>query len=1492
MNVRRNVLLLLLCSALFVPALEAASPNVVISQVYGGGGNGGSQFRNDFIELYNRGTSAVCLNGWSVQYASAAGTSWAVTPLNGSLAPGSYYLVQEAAGAGILQPLLPTPNTTGIIAMSSTDGKVALVASTTPLSVVSPATCPATAGTVDLISYGTSTCAETSPTPKISNTTAAIRKSGNADTDNNAADFEIKPPAPRSSAPVSCGNVAPVINASANPIATVNQDAAPFNVGLTGSDDGGIYQWSATAGAGIASVSVAAGQSTSNVSYLVTLQAGFAGTASFTASLSDSVNPAVTRVVNVAVNGATPNNPPSIINPPNPATTVAQDAAPFTVAISGSDDNSIYQWSATAGIGVTTVAVGGGQGSANVTFTVSLQAGFSGTASITATLSDGVNTPANRVVNISVTPAPLPPLDHVVISQVYGGGGNGGATFRNDYVELYNPSTTTFDLGGWSIQYGSASGTTWQLQPLGGPIQPGEYYLISLGSNGAIGAALPAANVLGDLNLSGTSGKVALVNNLEALPSACPIGDATAGIVDLVGYGSPNCREGASNAPAPGNATAIFRKNGGFADTNVNGADFVTGTPAPRRTAPIVEIGPYVLTTDPRNNFASAPRDLSLTVTFTEPVVVDTAWFNISCAATGLHNDATIAGSARSWIITPNRTFQPGESCSVTIARNAVHDVDSDDSAPGTDTLKADYTFSFTIATGTSPAYDIDVHLTMGNPNGAVADTTTPNNYLMLKPEFALSYNRDRGIPNWVSWHLDDTWVGSLTRVDTFRPDPAVPSDWYRVTHIDYAGSGFDRGHMVPNADRDKETSMPINQATFLMSNILPQAPDNNQGPWANLENFLRTLLPFNEIYIVAGGAGNGGTGSNGAATIMTLANGKIAVPAQTWKVALVIPKQSGNDVTRVSGSSRTISVLMPNTQGIRTTNQNDWMNFLTTVDQIEALTGYDFFSNVADAVENSIEAGTNGTNPPGVANQSVSTTEDTARTFTLDAVSANGGPLTYTILTQPSHGSLSGSGSNQTFTPAPDFNGADTFTYQVSEGAARSNVGTVTVTILEANDVPSAGSDSASTNEDQFLQLAVTALTLNDTAGPANESAQTLTVTRVFSTANTNGTVVLSNGQVTYTSTPNFNGPASFQYEVCDNGVTAGLTASLCATATVSVNVAPVNDAPTISIQLPVSTSEGSSVTATASVADIDMSDTLSISWTVSRNGVSYGTGNGAGFTFTPDDNGAYLVTATVSDGSASASAAGTVAVANQAPLITTLSGPTSALALGSIATLRLTYTDAGAADTHTATFLWDDGSNASVTCSGGLCTASRTYQAAGTYGVEVRLTDDDGATVTVRYDYIIVVDPNGGSVTGGGFFDSPAGALVPDPGFSGRISFGFTARYQRNQLVPEGNTTIQFHGAGLDFHSSTYEWLVVSGAKAQYKGTMTSDSVAYGFLLTLEDGKVKGAKNADRIRLKIWNQASGVTVYDNVPGASDDLDASPMQAVGGGSVNVHSGK
>ncbi|MFI2612965.1 lamin tail domain-containing protein [Kitasatospora sp. NPDC018619] len=178
---------------------QAASPDIVISQVYGGGGNSGAPYANDFVELYNRGTAPVSVTGWTVQYASAAGSSWSRTTLSGTIAPGHYFLVQEAAGTGA-GSALPAADATGTIAMSATSGKVALVTNGTALTCSSG--CAGQSGVRDLVGYGTgASSAEGSPTGNLSNSTAALRAGGGAtDTDNNATDFVTGAPVPRNSA--------------------------------------------------------------------------------------------------------------------------------------------------------------------------------------------------------------------------------------------------------------------------------------------------------------------------------------------------------------------------------------------------------------------------------------------------------------------------------------------------------------------------------------------------------------------------------------------------------------------------------------------------------------------------------------------------------------------------------------------------------------------------------------------------------------------------------------------------------------------------------------------------------------------------------------------------------------------------------------------------------------------------------------------------------------------------------------------------------------------------------------------------------------------------------------------------------------------------------------------------------------------------------------------------------------------------------------------
>lgn len=239
-------------------------------------------------------------------------------------------------------------------------------------------------------------------------------------------------------------------------------------------------------------------------------------------------------------------------------------------------------------------------------------------------------------------------------------------------------------------------------------------------------------------------------------------------------------------------------------------------------------------------------------------------------------------------------------------------------------------------------------NLLMGNPSGAVASSSYPTNYLMDQTYFVESYNRDRGTPNWVSWYVGSSTLGSTDRTDAFRADTSLPSGWYQVQSTSYSGSGFDRGHNCPSADRTTTTT--ANQATFLMSNMIPQAPNNNQQTWANLENYARSLVTAgNEVYVVMGSYGTGGTGSNGYTT--TVDAGRVTVPSNIWKVIVVLAN-GNNDLSRVTGSTRVIAVNTPNTNSINT----DWKTYRCTVRSIESATGYNLLSALPQSVQDAVE--------------------------------------------------------------------------------------------------------------------------------------------------------------------------------------------------------------------------------------------------------------------------------------------------------------------------------------------------------------------------------------------------------------------------------------------------------------------------------------------------------------------------------------------------------
>ena len=969
-------------------------------------------------------------------------------------------------------------------------------------------------------------------------------------------------------------------------------------------------------------------------------------------------------------------------------------------------------------------------------------------------------------ISLSVQAAP-PPAGSVVISQVYGGGGNSGATYRNDFIEIFNRSQNPVDLTGWSVQYASAAGTSWNVSPLTGfVLQPGQYYLIqqAAGTGGSVN--LPTPDATGTTGMGAENAKVALMRTTVALSGSSPVGNPD--LMDFIGYGSANAYEGTAAAPRLSNTTAALRARNGCKDTDQNNVNFVAGAPTPRNTStpfnvcPTGDFPPEVSSTNPANGGTNFPLAGNITVNFDDAVTVQDGGFTLSCTTSGAHTLA-VTGGPTTFTLNPDTDLASGEQCTATVLASHVA---SQGATPVP--MAADYAWTFVTLIVRNPAD----HMVMGNPSGAVTDVNQPLNYLMMKPQYALSYNNDKGIPNWTSWHLDSTWTTSVAdRQNDFRPDDTLPAGFKRVAGgYNFATYGFDRGHMVPSADRT--SSVEDNSSTFLMTNIIPQASGNNQGPWANLENYTRTLLngSANELYIVSGGHGVGGTSTTGNwDSIVDTAGNSVTVPNLTWKVFLVLPRANGNDVARVDTSTRTFAVIMPNRDNIRS---DDWRKYIATVDQVEALTGYDFFSNVPDHIEAVIEAQLDAEyNTAPVANdQSVATPEDTQKQITLTSSDFNvNNTFTYTVVSGPANGVLGGTGRELTYTPNADYNGPDSFTFKVSDGGKESNTATVNINVTSANDAPTANGDQKATNEDTTLSFPASDLAANDSAGPADEGGQTLSVTSVIAGANTNGTVSLAGGQVTYTPAANFHGPASFDYQVCDNGTTNGSPDPKCATATVDVTVSPVNDAPTLSnVPAAATIPELAEYAFAAQGADVD-GDTLSYSLVNAPAGASINPATGQ-FAWTPAEaqggtGSPFQFTVRVSDGTASAERSVTLTVTevNQAPTLAPIGDKTAFL--GSTLMFAVSGADADLpAQTLTYSLTGAFPAGASINPATGVFNWTPTAAQAGqVYTFTVRVTDNGAgqlyAQETIRVGaaytwsgYLQPINPDGSSLFNAG--------------------------------------------------------------------------------------------------------------------------------------------
>jgi endonuclease G len=527
---------------------------------------------------------------------------------------------------------------------------------------------------------------------------------------------------------------------------------------------------------------------------------------------------------------------------------------------------------------------------------------------------------------------------NIVISQFQVAGGGSNAA-NDEFIELHNTSANNFDLNGHRLVYRSAAGSgdvafvEWTTSTI---IAPGAYYLIaSTNYDGAVTPNLTYNPTTCSCSMSATGGGLAIRNG--ALNTGI--------IIDSVGYGSAtNAFIETAVTAAPAANTSQARQNVACQDTDNNAGDFLNINPSmPRNSATTPNVcsggGNSIFASGAANPNPVLPGGTTLFTVSVSPATTPPSTF-LTVAA-----NLTQVGGASSQPFFDNGT--------------------NGDVTPGDNIFSFQYTIPTTIGAGAKiipfvaadaegraassvitlnvsvPANN-DNPLLFGNPSNATADVANENNYLMMKPQYWLSYNRSRATANWVAWRLDSSWIGDAPRQDDFRPDTTLPAGWYQVTDADYSGSGYDRGHMTPSGDRTR--SIPDNSATFLMTNIVPQIAANNQGPWEEFETYCRTLVSQgNELYIISGVEGN----------IGTIAQGRIVVPRNTWKVVIVLPNGS-DDLARVSKSTRVIAIVVPNFQPL---NINaPWRQFRKSVDQVEALTGYNFFSNIPKITQEIME--------------------------------------------------------------------------------------------------------------------------------------------------------------------------------------------------------------------------------------------------------------------------------------------------------------------------------------------------------------------------------------------------------------------------------------------------------------------------------------------------------------------------------------------------------
>jgi DNA/RNA endonuclease G (NUC1) len=478
-----------------------------------------------------------------------------------------------------------------------------------------------------------------------------------------------------------------------------------------------------------------------------------------------------------------------------------------------------------------------------------------------------------------------------------------------EWVEIYNRGLEAVDLGGWKLASGNDAVQT---IPSGVRVPPHGYVVLGKKTDAARNGGVNVAWSFGALNLANSS------TDWVALRTAA---GATADSV-IWGVSPTSGRSRAvvdvrlDNASAAGTNWAL--SSAAYGDSTNEGTpgganDGSGATPAPAGPAHSVVLSPDSAVLTP-----GGTRQLTA-------IVKDSAGQSTTATLTWTSTNPAIATVSGSGLV----TAQAAGLAQIIVAAGA--------GIADTARIRVD-----TSATSSGVAIYLN-HLEFGRPT----DADTTDEVLVRHPEYVLSYSPRRGGPTWVAWDLNATHFGGAARCNCFAADPLLPDSLYHVVTSDYTGSGYSRGHMVMSAERT--ASAADNAHAFYMTNILPQYQDLNGGPWELFENYSNDLAQAqnNEVYVISGGVW--------PASPATLNNaGRVQIPTYTWKILVIVPRGTGLAGVHSTADLQVVAVMMPNVTGIQT---QPWEPYRTTVDAIEAATGYDFLAALPDSIESVVEA-------------------------------------------------------------------------------------------------------------------------------------------------------------------------------------------------------------------------------------------------------------------------------------------------------------------------------------------------------------------------------------------------------------------------------------------------------------------------------------------------------------------------------------------------------